>query len=142
MNIGKNMLLAGGGMAAALLLSGCVVTAVTHDDRPRYYEEPRRTVVVAQPQPVYVQPQPVYVQPPAEVIVREPMPVVRVERPGPPPEAGVVWINGYYVPGPGGRGWEWRSGHYERPPRPNAVWVEPRHEVRNDGVHVTLGFWR
>ncbi|HEY4330410.1 MAG TPA: hypothetical protein VGN88_11795 [Phycisphaerae bacterium] len=116
---------------AGMFLSGCVVeersTYVRRDDRPVLVREGPAPVVVEE-------------RPAQEVIIHRDPPPVRVERVG-VLRPGEIWVKGYYQPR--GEEWVWVGGHAERPPRPNAVWVEPRYEHRPTGeVHVTLGFWR
>ena len=143
------------GLAAAIL-SGCVITERTYvredrrpypPERPVIVEAPPPAVVVAQPQPAVVvaQPQPAVVvaqaPPPNVIIVHRAPPPLIVERIPPRPGPEVVWIPGYYVAR--GESWVWVAGHYERPPRPGAVWVAPRYENRSPTeVHFSLGFWR
>jgi alpha-mannosidase len=35
----------------------------------------------------------------------------------------------------------WVAGHWERPPHPHAVWVEPRWEHRGHGYVFVEGYW-
>jgi len=74
-----------------------------------------------------------------EVIVTEPAPAPVVETVTVSPGPAFIWIGGNWV----WRGhWVWARGHWERPPRPGAVWVAHRYEYRN-GVHVYIrGGWR
>ncbi|MEO6992503.1 MAG: hypothetical protein ABI273_02635 [Lacunisphaera sp.] len=51
-----------------------------------------------------------------------------------------VWIKGYYVWRDGRHAWI--SGHWERPPHPHAVWVEPRWENHPQGHLFISGYWR
>lgn len=76
----------------------------------------------------------------AQVVVRVGPPAPIVERPGPPPHAGYVWIAGYHR-WDGGR-YVWVPGRYEAPPRPHAVWVPHRWEHRNGGWVMVEGHWR
>jgi hypothetical protein len=62
------------------------------------------------------------------------------ERPGPPPEPGFVWINGYQ--NWDGRGYAWIPGHYERAPRPRAVWVPHHWAHQRGGWMMVEGHWR
>ena len=36
----------------------------------------------------------------------------------------------------------WTAGRWDRPPRPGAVWVEPRWEPRGNGYVFIEGYWR
>jgi hypothetical protein len=78
----------------------------------------------------------VYVRPPAERVVVAPGEVLVTEAPPPPvyevmpvaPGLGMYWIGGAY--------------HWERPPRPGAIWVQHHYEFRN-GRHIFVrGGWR
>ena len=75
-----------------------------------------------------------------EVIVRVAPPHAIVERRGPAPGAGYVWIPGYH-------NWDgsrhvWVAGRWEQPPRPHARW-EAHHWVRRHGGYVLVeGHWR
>jgi len=51
-----------------------------------------------------------------------------------------VWIGGYWVWRNGRH--EWIAGHWAKPPRPHAVWVEPRWERHREGYVFIEGFWR
>jgi len=137
----------------ATLLAGCVVreqTTVYERPHREYVEAPPPQVVYAPaPAPVVVAPAPVVVAPapapivveqPAVIVVHRPPPVVPVEIRPRPPGREFIWVPGYYRAR--GEAWEWVPGGYQRPPRPGAVWVEPRYESRGTEVHVTMGFWR
>lgn len=56
------------------------------------------------------------------------------------PSSAHVWVPGYWT-------WrnnryEWMSGHWEVPPRTDAVWVAPRSERLSDGTYRFYeGFW-
>ena len=74
-----------------------------------------------------------------------------IAQPPPPPRREViiererpshehVWIKGYYVWREGRH--VWIAGHWERPPHPHAVWVEPRWEHRDRGYVFIEGVWR
>lgn len=78
-----------------------------------------------------------------------PREVVVIQAPPPPPRRevvparpmpGYIWVNGYWAWHDGRHFWV--SGHYERPPRPRAVWVEPRWERRGGGYVFIEGIWR
>jgi len=56
------------------------------------------------------------------------------------PSRDHVWIKGYYVWREGRH--VWIAGHWERPPRPHAVWIEPRWEHHKEGYVFVEGFWR
>ena len=73
------------------------------------------------------------------IIVREPPPPRREVVPA-RAVPGQIWISGYWA-------WHgdrhiWVGGHFERPPRARAVWVEPRWERRSSGHIFIEGFWR
>jgi len=133
---------------SAIILSGCVISETTYVREDRRPYPPERPVIVEAPPPrrvIVEQPQPAVVvtqAPPPNVIIvhREPPPVI-VERMPARPGPEFVWVRGYYAAR--GDAWVWVPGHYERPPRPGAVWVEPRYEHRSPTeVHFSLGFWR
>ena len=89
--------------SSMLLLSGCVVA----------------------PYPEYSSPAPYY----GEAVMVAPPPL-RIERPGPPPVAGYVWIGGYWN-WVGGRH-DWVSGRWEAP-REGHRWVP--HQWVQEGQH-------
>jgi len=75
-----------------------------------------------------------------QIIVRMPPPPIIVERPGPAPEPGFVWISGY-------QRWDgdryvWVPGHYERPPHEHGVWVGHRWAHRGGHWAFVEGHWR
>lgn len=76
----------------------------------------------------------------AQVVIRIGPPAPVVERPAPPPERGMVWISGYHRWD--GNGYVWVPGHYDRPPRPHAVWVPHRWEHRHGEWVLVEGHWR
>ncbi len=65
-----------------------------------------------------------------------PPPPAVVYRPWAPPYAGAVWIGGHneWINGR----WVWVGGYYSYPPRPHAVWVQPRY---HHGRYYN-GYWR
>ena len=76
----------------------------------------------------------------AQVMIRVGPPPPVVERRGPPPGEGYIWIGGHqhydndhYV---------WTAGHYDRPPHNGARWVPSRYERRNGGYVEIEGHWR
>jgi hypothetical protein len=91
---------------------------------------------------VAVRPAPVVVEGPAvgaEVDVAGPPPPPQVDVQVAAPGPGFFWIGGAWAWH--GR-WEWDRGHWDRPPRPGAVWVPHRYAYRN-GRHVWVrGHWR
>jgi hypothetical protein len=113
--------IAAAGMAA-MLLSGCVVTGRTYyreSDRPVLVQRPRGDVII------------VHRAPPAPLVERVPR----------SPGREYVWVPGYWTSH--GDDWVWVGGHYERPPRPGAVWVEPRYDRHGQtDVEFSLGFWK
>ena len=107
-------------LAGAFLASGCV-----------YHER----VVYRQPNGQVVTTQTVG----TEVVVTEAPPAPMVETITLSPGPNFVWVRGAWLWQ--GR-WVWQTGHWVRPPRPGAVWVEHRYENRS-GVHVFIrGGWR
>jgi hypothetical protein len=76
----------------------------------------------------------------AQIYVQVRPPVAVVERPGPPPGPGYVWIAGYHRWD--GARYVWVPGRYDRPPRPGAHWVAHRWEHRHGGWVLVEGHWR
>ncbi len=76
----------------------------------------------------------------AQVVVRIGPPPVVVEHPGPPPEAGVVWVSGYHRWD--GARYVWVPGRYERPPHRGAHWVAHRWVRVHDHWEMREGHWR
>jgi len=76
----------------------------------------------------------------AQVVVHVGPPPPIVERRGPPPGAGFVWIGGYHR-WDGGH-YVWVPGRWDRPPHPGARWVAHRWEHRGDGYVFHEGYWR
>jgi len=121
-------------------------------------ESPTESHVVSAPPPanapVLVSSQPAAVQTPTQVvvtgnatpsaastiIVTSAPPAVQQEVVVARPSSAHVWIPGYWT-------WrnnryEWMSGHWEVPPRTDAVWVSPRAERLSDGTYRFYeGFW-
>jgi hypothetical protein len=102
---------------------------------------PSNAVVVQQPQ----QPTQVVVSagaqvPSGTIIVTQAPPVLQQEVAQARPSSDHVWVPGYWT-------WrnnryEWMAGHWEIPPRTNAVWVTPRWERLSDGSYRFYeGFW-
>lgn len=74
------------------------------------------------------------------VVVRVGPPAPIVERPGPRPHPGWVWIGGYQRWD--GRAYVWVPGRWAAPPRPRAQWV-PGHWRHQPGGWVWIeGHWR
>lgn len=76
----------------------------------------------------------------AQVMIRIGPPPPVVERRGPPPGQGYIWIAGHqhydhdhYV---------WTAGHYDRPPHAGARWIPARYERRHGGYVEIEGHWR
>jgi hypothetical protein len=75
-----------------------------------------------------------------QISVRIGPPPPVVERRGPPPGRGYVWVDGYQR-WDGGR-YAWVPGRWDRPPRPGGRWV-PHHWVHRHGEWVFVeGHWR
>ncbi|MGB6975424.1 MAG: hypothetical protein WBD67_12150 [Terracidiphilus sp.] len=74
------------------------------------------------------------------VVVRVHPPAPVVERHGPAPRRGVVWIGGYQRWD--GARYAWEPGRWVRPPRPHAVWVEGHWRQRRGGWVFVEGRWR
>jgi hypothetical protein len=76
----------------------------------------------------------------AQVAIRIGPPERVYERPGPPPEQGYVWTQGYHRYD--GDHYVWTPGRYQRPPREHAVWVAHRWQHRRGGWVMVEGHWR
>jgi hypothetical protein len=76
----------------------------------------------------------------AQLVVRIGPPAPIVERRPPPPDRGFVWIDGYQRWD--GQRYVWVGGHWDRPPRPGAVWVPHRWVHRHGGWAMAEGHWR
>jgi len=72
------------------------------------------------------------------VQVRPPRPIV--ERRGPAPGRGYVWVPGYQRWN--GRGYVWAPGQWQRPPRAHAHWVQGRWVRHGHGWEFREGYWR
>ena len=76
----------------------------------------------------------------AQVYVHVGPPAPVVERRGPPPERGYVWISGYHRWD--GSRYVWEPGRWDRPPHPGAHWVAHRWVHRHGGWVMVEGRWR
>ena len=76
----------------------------------------------------------------AQVMIRVGPPARVYEHPGPPPERGMVWVDGYHQYR--GDHYEWQAGHYERPPHERGRWVAHRWVHRGDHWVLVEGHWR
>jgi len=72
--------------------------------------------------------------------VRTAPPAPLVERYGPAPGPGHVWISGHYAWN-GGR-YSWVQGRWTRPPRPGRRWEAGRWEHQREGYRWREGRWR
>jgi WXXGXW repeat (2 copies) len=72
------------------------------------------------------------------VQVRPPRPIV--ERRGPTPGRGYVWVPGYQRWN--GRGYVWAPGQWQRPPRARAHWVPGKWVRHGHGWEFREGYWR
>ena len=131
MKLNPSLLAVAAGLSA-VVLSGCVVTERTsyyRDERRPYGPGPDRVVVVDD-------------QPRGNVVVvHRAAPAPLVERVPGRPGPDFIWVPGYWAAR--GDDWYWVGGHYERPPRAGAIWVQPRYAPRSQNeVEFSLGFWR
>ena len=76
----------------------------------------------------------------AQAVIRVGPPPPVVERPGPAPHAGYVWIGGYHRWN--GTSYVWTPGRWAEPPRAHAVWVPGRWQHRGGGYVWVEGRWR
>jgi hypothetical protein len=128
-----------------VILSGAVALFAGCGSYPESHvvsAPPPSNAVVVQPQP---QPSQVVVAagaqvPAGTIIVTQAPPVLQQEVAQARPSSDHVWVPGYWT-------WrnnryEWMAGHWEVPPRTNAVWVTPRWERLSDGSYRFYeGFW-
>lgn len=100
---------------------------------------PANTVVVQSP-PAQVVVAAGSAIPAGTIIVTQAPPVQQPEVAQARPSSDHVWVPGFWT-------WrnnryEWMAGHWEIPPRTNAVWVSPRWERLPDGAYRFYeGFW-
>jgi len=66
-------------------------------------------------------------------------PAIVYEEPVPPPDAGFVWIEGYWRPV--GHHYKWVRGHWERPPYEGAYWTHPHYDHYREGWEWHEGYW-
>lgn len=59
----------------------------------------------------------------------------------PRPHRGWVWVAGYYTWHKRGHRYVWTRGHWARPPRSNAVWIDGRWEQRKGEWVFVKGRW-
>jgi len=76
----------------------------------------------------------------ADIHVRIGPPRPIVERRGPPPGSGYVWIDGYQRWD--GNRYVWERGRWDRPPRPHARWHNHRWVKRHGEWYFVEGGWR
>ena len=130
-----------------LLLAGCESPTESHVVSA---PPPPAPVVTTSSQPVIVQQAPAPTQVvvtstataagAGTIIVTQAPPAVQHEVVLARPSSAHVWIPGYWT-------WrnnryEWMGGHWEIPPRTDAVWVGPRTERLSDGTYRFYeGFW-
>jgi WXXGXW repeat (2 copies) len=69
-----------------------------------------------------------------------PPPPARVESHGLPPSPDQVWIAGYWAYENGHH--VWRDGHWEKPPRANARYIEPRWDRKGNQYAFREGRWK
>ncbi len=73
------------------------------------------------------------------VYIGSPPPAMVYEEPAPPPDAGFVWIEGYWRPV--GHHYKWVRGHWERPPFEGAFWTHPHYDHYQEGWEWHEGHW-
>ena len=138
------LLVAGLVCGIALLMGspGCTErqrVVVVHDAEPPppppvFIERPHHEVVGPPPPPVVVE------HPHHEGILAPHAPPPVIEERIPPPGHGHVWVPGFHEWK--GGAYVWMPGHYEKPPRPAAVWVQPTYTRTDRGWLYTPGYWR
>jgi hypothetical protein len=77
---------------------------------------------------------------PRRVYVRTAPPVAIVEVRGTAPGAEHVWIPGFHAWR--GSDYVWVPGHWDRGPRPGAVWVNGQWRQHRDGWYWVEGRWK
>jgi hypothetical protein len=82
----------------------------------------------------------VYTEEPRYVVVQEAPPPVIIETRPAPPDAGYIWIDGYWSWT--GHRYAWEHGRWARAPHGHAVWVAPRCERYEHNYHYRPGHWR
>jgi hypothetical protein len=75
----------------------------------------------------------------AQTVIHIAPPAPIVENPGPPPEEGFVWINGYYRWD--GDHYTWVTGHWMQAPHSGAHWVAHHWEERDGNWVLVEGHW-
>jgi hypothetical protein len=78
--------------------------------------------------------------PDGTVYATEAPPAMQVEAAGVAPDAGSVWVGGYYnwaAPS-----YVWVPGTWQHPPREHAVWVAPEWRHHSKGWWRVDGHWR
>ena len=73
------------------------------------------------------------------VYIGTPPPAVIYEEPGPPPNAGFVWMEGYWAPV--GHHYKWVRRHWERLPFEGAYWTHPHYDHDREGWEMHDGHW-
>jgi hypothetical protein len=101
---------------------------------------PSQPIVVQQQQPAQIVVAPTANTSGGTVVVTQAPPAIQHEVVQARPTSDHVWVPGFWS-------WrnnryEWVSGHWEIPPRTNAVWVAPRWERLSDGSYRFYeGYW-
>ncbi len=76
----------------------------------------------------------------AEYVVTSPPPRARYEEIPVSRYPGQAWVQGHWRWN--GNSWVWTPGHWERPPRMNAVWVAPQYYTTNGQRYWRTGYWQ
>lgn len=129
--------------SALALFAGCASEPESH-----VVSAPPPASPLASGQPVVVQQQPtqVVVTPTANtsggtLIVTQAPPPVQTEVMGAKPSSAHYWVPGYW--NWSNNRYEWVSGHWEVPPRSDAVWIAPRTDRLSDGSYrFHEGYWQ
>ncbi|MEJ1973243.1 MAG: YXWGXW repeat-containing protein [Lacunisphaera sp.] len=124
------LLLVSGGMA---LFAGCESTESHVVSAPPPSDPVATQAVVVQQQPAQVVVAGSTQSVAGTIIVTQAPPAMQQEVVQARPSSAHVWVPGYWS-------WrnnryEWMSGHWEIPPRTDAVWVAPRWERLGDGSY-------
>ncbi|MBU1486897.1 YXWGXW repeat-containing protein [bacterium] len=72
--------------------------------------------------------------------VQAPPPPPKIEKKGPSPQSGMVWINGHWTWKRGS--YVWISGHWVKVPKGGAVWAPGHWKKTGRGHRWVPGHWK
>jgi hypothetical protein len=124
---------------ALVLLGGCDTEPESHvvsaPPPPAPGTVPATTVVTTTPAPAQVSPSPST----NTVVVTQAPPALQAEVVQAQPSPEYKWVPGYWTWRDGR--YEWMAGHWEIPPRSDAVWVAPHWNAEAGGYRFYEGYW-